>query len=144
MKMLYSLLLSLACITCFSQNLKLPSIKDVYNQERLIVYRDIEIDGTVEQIEKEFDGDLHIKLKLDTLQQNLLNENIVKFQNNCIVLEVVCIVKTVFPFNCKCKNYKNSIIIPKRGDRITVRGIYVFDTVHEWFEIHPVQSILIK
>ena len=62
-------------------------------------------------------------------------------QDSCLILEIVCAHKTIFPMSCSCKGYVNKIIIPKINDKIKVTGSLVVDKTHNLLEIHPVTLI---
>jgi hypothetical protein len=116
--------------------------KKVYDPERLeILEEKLWVVGTINSIEKSFDGDIHIRLELDTLfhkpENYLAYRNYIK-QKGCLVVEIVCGHNTIFPI---CFDYKNNIDIPKKGDKVLVSGSFVFDKRHRWNEIHPVYSI---
>jgi|688.fasta_scaffold31389_1 hypothetical protein len=114
----------------------------VFDSHRLKVIEDkISVVGTIHSIKKSFDGDIHINLKLDTLfhdDTSYLDKRNFTKQDGCLVVEIVCGHRTIFPI---CFNYKNSILIPQKGDRVLVTGPFVFDKRHGWTEIHPVYEI---
>jgi hypothetical protein len=63
----------------------------VYNPGRLqILDPCISVTGTVEEIRKEADGDVHILFRLDQLFESLLNEKNIARQYGDLVLEPIC------------------------------------------------------
>jgi hypothetical protein len=112
----------------------------IHNPKRLVLLDSSKtLQGRVEKVESDIDGDVHIQLRIkDTF---LLAKNNYKDENGCMVGEIVCAVPSVFPV---CWFYKNKIIIPKKGDSIEIEGAYVFDKTHSITEIHPIMSLKIK
>ena len=80
------------------------------------VHTHIQVTGTVTLVKHEKDGDLHIR--------------IVDGKGNFLIAE--CIPKL------PCK------VTPKKGQTVTIRGIYRFDGEHKWYEAHPVEDIEIQ
>ena len=119
--------------------------KHVYNPQRLKVLSDcISAIGTVVQVSKESDGDLHIQLKLNQNEMGLLNQKNYSNANGNLIAEIICMNKisqsdAVQP----CLNCPMNINVPNVGDEILVQGTYVVDLHHGWNEIHPVSSIKI-
>lgn len=118
----------------------------VYHKYRLKVIEECKtVTGTIEKIRKENDGDLHILLKLDDGQENLLNDGNIAKQHGDLVLEPICVNKVTQEDAIEpCLSYVNNVNIPSVGDRVNVTGSYVFDSEHGWNEIHPVTSIEIR
>lgn len=118
---------------------QIPTLKQVFSKERLVVLdSNVTISGYVQKVDAELDGDYHIQLKLDSTFNYLLDKGNINKQDGCLVLEIVCGRKTIWPFNCPCKGFKNTILIPKQGDYIRVSGYFVYDKTHGWNEIHPI------
>src|SRR5260370_8772921 len=70
----------------------------VYNPGRLQVLDPcISVTGTVEEIRKEADGDVHILFRLDQQFASLLNEKNISIQQGDLVLEPICQVKVRQP-----------------------------------------------
>lgn len=115
--------------------------KHIFKSDRLVMLKDTEITGIVTYIHAELDGDYHIRLK--TSDKLILSSNNYSKQDSCLILEIICAHKTIFPMSCSCKGYMNKITIPKINDKITVSGVLVFDKTHELTEIHPVISLQI-
>lgn len=98
------------------------------------------ITGHVVSILRAPDGDYHIRVKLDPVQDSAVAK--IVGNKRSIIVEPVCIKKpwlkrAVMP----CSNYQNKVFIPKRRQRIKVTGPLVWDSTHGWYEIHPVNSI---
>ncbi len=63
----------------------------VYNPGRLRVLDPcISVSGSVEEVRKEADGDVHILFRLDQQFESLLNEKNVSRQYGALVLEPIC------------------------------------------------------
>lgn len=115
----------------------------VYHANRLIVKEECKtVTGTIFSEKKEPDGDIHIKLRLDAGQGELLNEKNIKKEDSCLVIEPICVGTVTQPGAIgTCNNYVNQIEIPKIGQHVRVTGSYVLDTKHGWLEIHPITKI---
>jgi hypothetical protein len=97
----------------------------VYHPQRLKVLSRCRVAvGTVEQVKfEEYDGDVHIELRLDRGQEELLasgNERV----GGTLILEII-------PWD------RARVRVPEVGQRIEVVGPWVDDTAHGWNEIHP-------
>jgi hypothetical protein len=116
----------------------------VYHPARLQVLGDpcISVTGSVEDIRKEPDGDLHILFRLDQQFQSLLNEKNISRQYGDLVLEPVC-QGTVRQADATepCSRYNGPYFEPQVGQRYLVSGTYVHDVDHGWNELHPVSSM---
>lgn len=71
----------------------------------------------------EKDGDYHV---------------IIKTSKQLLDVEIICYHPQK---NAICNCYTNSITIPRKQDSIQVKGDYVFDWKHKWYEVHPVKSL---
>ncbi len=62
-----------------------------------------------------------------------------------LVFEPICIGK-VTQQNAKrpCRRFHQQIVLPNKGDRVSVTGIHVLDNEHGWLELHPVVKITIQ
>lgn len=80
--------------------------------------------GTVERVKfEEYDGDVHIELRLDPDSEKLLakgNEQV----GGTLVVEII-------PWD------RSRVLVPSDGQRVQVVGPWVDDTTHGWNEIHP-------
>ena len=98
----------------------------IYHPKRLFfICPDTTINGRVLKIVGEKDGDYHV---------------IVQTGTNKIDVEIICHQPEK---NIICNCYTNKITIPHRKDSIIVKGDYVFDLNHKWYEIHPVKNLTI-
>jgi hypothetical protein len=89
-----------------------PTLAGVYHSERLEVKKHCAVAaGVVTAVKfEEFDGDVHVDLRTDKGEK--------------LVVEVIPQDRSVVP-------------IPDTGARVTVVGPSVWDTAHDWPEIHP-------
>lgn len=115
----------------------------VYHPFRLIVYSHcISVPGTVVSVKQEGDGDVKIGLAPDPDYQYTVNLGNRLFHHNELVVEIVCAHPAGGAAALKsCANYTNEIVIPLEGQRVTVVGQHVLDTLHGWNEIHPVYTV---
>ena len=144
---LFVLFLFLA-LTGFSQT-KAPCDSSlwqhVYHSYRLKVLEECKtVTGVVEFRRKEQDGDWHIRLKLDSGQDGLLNEKNINEQHGCLVIEIICACEvTQTDAEGACEGFVNGVRVPEVGEHISVTGSYVYDSQHGWREIHPVTKIVV-
>jgi hypothetical protein len=89
-----------------------PPLAGVYHSPRLEVRKRCDLaSGVVTRVKfEEFDGDVHVDLRTDGGEK--------------LVVEVIPQDRSVVP-------------IPDTGARVTVVGPNVWDTQHDWPEIHP-------
>lgn len=116
----------------------------VYNPSRLqIVDNCITITGTIDSIRAEKDGDLHIRLSVDSQYSHLVNQANKENQFGDLVLEPICVREVTQPSAiAACENFRQNIDIPHVGAHVKVTGSYVLDHEHsDWAEIHPITSI---
>jgi hypothetical protein len=116
----------------------------VYNPSRLqIVNSCITITGTIDSIRAEKDGDLHIRLSVDSQYSHLINQANKDKQFGDLVLEPICVREvTQASAISACQNFRQNIDIPHVGTHVKVTGSYVLDHEHShWAEIHPITSI---
>ena len=97
----------------------------VYHPERLKVKSRCRVAvGRVEEVKfEEYDGDVHVELRVDASQAGLLakgNEQL----GGTLVVEII-------PWD------RARVPVPEIGERIQVVGPWVDDTTHGWNEIHP-------
>jgi len=100
-----------------------PPLAGVYHPARLHVLRRCAVaTGVVTKVKfEEFDGDVHIDLRVDDLR--LLSDGNDKV-GGALVVEIV-------------PQDRSTVPIPQPGARVTVVGPWVDDTAHGWREIHP-------
>jgi hypothetical protein len=116
----------------------------VYNPSRLqVVDSCITITGTIDSIRAEKDGDLHIRLSVDSQYSHLINQANKDNQFGDLVLEPICVREvTQASAIAACQNFRQAIDIPPVGTHVRVTGSYVLDHEHsDWAEIHPITSI---
>ena len=115
----------------------------VYNPGRLQVLNPcISVTGTVEQIRKEADGDLHILFRLDQQFKSLLNEKNISKQHGDLILEPICQGKVRQADAAEpCGRYPGPYFELQIGRRYLVSGAHVYDADHGWNELHPVTSM---
>lgn len=115
----------------------------IYKSARLRVLEECKaVTGIVIWVHPEPDGDYHIRLKLDTGQESLLNTRNIEKQYGCLVLEIICARKVIQKDAASsCAGFINNVQIPQKGEHIKVIGSYVLDIEHGWNELHPVTSI---
>lgn len=104
----------------------------VYNPYRLqIVKSCTTASGRVDQLIEEDDGDIHLRLNLDSAYSNLTNSANDQYQYGDLVVEIICVnlpgQTDAIP---ACQNYANQIPVPSVGQHITITGPYVLDTDH--------------
>ncbi len=115
----------------------------VYNPTRLQVLDPcISVTGSVEDVRKEADGDIHILFRLDPQFESLLNEKNVSRQHGDLVLEPIC-QGNVRQADAEepCSRYNGPYFEPQIGQRYLASGTYVHDADHGWNELHPVTSM---
>jgi len=101
------------------------------------------VTGTVEGVQQEPDGDLHILLRPDPAYAGLINGANTELENGDLVLEEICVgVITQADAVAACRNFAPpSVSGVSVGDHVKVTGSYVLDADHGWMEIHPVSQI---
>ena len=115
----------------------------VYHRQRLEIIEDCKtVEGVVDKVLREADGDLHIRLDVD--DKSLLNGRNYSGQHGMLVLEPIC-QKTPTQADAiePCRSFAGQVFeVPRAGMRVRVTGAYVLDHEHGWMEIHPVTSIV--
>jgi hypothetical protein len=114
----------------------------VYHPQRLqIVEACKTVEGVVQKVLHEADGDLHIRL--DVEDKSLLNEKNFSGQHGLLVLEPICqTTPTQRDAIGPCRGYSGPMFEVSAGMRVRVTGPYVLDSEHGWMEIHPVTSLV--
>jgi hypothetical protein len=102
-----------------------PPLAGVYHAPRLVVKSRCRVAvGTVREVKfEEYDGDVHVDLRLDPAYENLLDEGNGRVGGN-LVVEVI-------------PQDRSRVAVPEVGTRVQVVGPWVEDTQHGWNEIHP-------
>jgi hypothetical protein len=115
----------------------------VYNPGRLqVLDQCTSVTGTVEEVRKEADGDVHILFRLDQQFESLLNEKNISRQHGDLILEPICQGKVrQADAEEPCSRYNGPYFEPQIGQRYLVSGAYVHDLDHGWNELHPVTSM---
>jgi hypothetical protein len=101
----------------------------VYHPARLHVKKRCAVArGVVAGVKFErFDGDVHVELRLDPGQDDLVSRGNERLAGN-LLLEIVPLDRARVP-------------VPTVGTRVSVVGPLVDDTAHGWREIHPAWAI---
>ncbi len=97
---------------------------------------------TIEELGQNEDGDIHLLLKLDAGEADLLNKKNLKKKDGDLVVQVVCAGPVTDKKTADaCRRFSSTVRIPRVGDQVRVTGSLVLDTHNGWSEIHPVTSI---
>jgi hypothetical protein len=105
----------------------------VYHPARLRVLDScVAVTGTIQDIRKEKDGDVHISLKLDSDYNWMLAPGNYTRQHGCLVVEIIPGTDS---------GWSHAF---KRGMIVRLSGAFVEDIHHRWNEIHPVQFIAVN
>ncbi len=119
-----------------------PSLwQHVYHLRRLhVIQACMTVEGTVESLRAEADGDYHIRLNV--ADKSLLNETNFSRQHGDLVVELIC-MNPVSQADAveACSDFTQNVPVPRKGDRVRVTGAFVTDLDHGWNEIHPVTSV---
>jgi hypothetical protein len=112
----------------------------VYSPDRLqLLAACATVTGTVVVIRTEWDGDLHILLRLDAGEDKFINAKNVSGEEGDLVLEPVCVhTPTQADAISACTGYLNPLPIPAVGTDVSVTGPWMLDLDRGWLEIHPV------
>ena len=115
----------------------------VYHSYRLLVNTQcMTVTGTVYSLIYEADGDIHIRLTVDSPYTYMLNATNYSGQYGKLVLEPICATTcTQADAIASCASFTNTVFIPSVGEHVSVTGSYVTDNDHGWNEIHPVTKI---
>lgn len=118
----------------------------VYHSYRLYLHDScVTISGTVWSLLYEADGDIHIRISLDSPYVGMLNAGNIANQYGKMVVEPVCATTcTQTDAIASCQGFTNTVFIPAPSEHVTITGPYVTDNDHGWNEIHPVNTIVIS
>ena len=84
--------------------------------------------GTVDRVKfEQFDGDVHIELRLDAADRGLLSGG-----NDAVGGDLIV---EIIPQD------RSVVAVPEEGSRVEVVGPWVDDTTHGWREIHPAWAV---
>ena len=119
---------------------------NIYSPTRLQLIESCKsVTGIVIGLAEQPDGDMHIQMKPDKNQENILNSVNINSQNGALVLEPICLPNNHYTrLIQRCNGYNHTVFIPDVGDHIKVTGSYVTDLQHGWNEIHPVSKIEVQ
>ena len=116
----------------------------VYHNYRLVIHTPcMSVTGVIDGTPySEADGDYHIRVKLDTMYNYMLNSLNISDEYGDLVVEPICVAAisqsdAVAP----CAGVVNNVYLPNAGEYVKVTGPYVTDNDHGWNELHPVTSI---
>ena len=117
----------------------------VYHSYRLQVNTQcMSASGTVFSLIYEADGDIHIRLTVDSPFLYMLNASNYSGELGKLVCEPLCATTcTQTDAIASCAGFTNTVFIPAVGEHVVVTGSYVTDNDHGWNELHPVTSIVI-
>ncbi len=117
----------------------------VYHSYRLAMHDScMTISGKVYSLIYEADGDIHIRVTVDSPFTYMLNSYNYSGQYGKLVCEPLCATTcTQADAIASCTGFTNHVFIPAVGEHVLVTGSYVTDNDHGWNEIHPVTSIVI-
>lgn len=142
--LLLALFISLVSISAYGQTCtgQAAIMKHIYNPDRLTPTDKgcITVTGVVIAKVPEGDGDYHYRLKLDPGQgSGLINsKNNTKKQKRFMIFEPICIGKvTQKTAKAACRGYHQNILLPNKGDHVSVTGIHMLDGEHGWLEFIP-------
>jgi hypothetical protein len=112
----------------------------IYVPERLQVLKPcLHISGTVDDLNVEDDGDVHLRIRLDPPYQSLLVDSN-KYEGGDLVVEPVCYALPLQADAMRlCASNPDRIqSSPLVGDHVWMEGRYVLDLGHSaWSELHP-------
>jgi hypothetical protein len=115
----------------------------VYHSYRLQIDSGcMNVTGHVYNQTQEADGDIHIRISVDTPFLYMLNSANYSGEYGKLVVEPVCVVTvTQSDAVSSCVGFTNTVYIPNDGEYVVVTGPYITDNDHGWNELHPVTSI---
>lgn len=118
----------------------------VYHSYRLAVNTQcMTATGFVYSLIYEADGDIHIRLTVDSPFTYMLNAVNFSGQYGKLVCEPICATTcTQADAIASCAGFTNTVFIPSVGEHVAVTGSYCTDNDHGWNEIHPVTKIVIQ
>jgi hypothetical protein len=123
-----------------------PSLwRAIYHPYRLHVVAACKtVNGRVDDVQYEPDGDVHLLLRLPSSQSGLLNSGNIANTHGDLVVEIICVgTVTQADAEATCAGHVNQVAVPSAGERVRVSGTYVLDADHGWMEIHPVSRLTV-
>jgi len=139
--------LTFASVTASAQAAQCKGIaflwSHVYHSNRLEVKKQCAaVTGVIVKSLREPDGDLHVRVKLDSQFTQLLNDANRSAQGGNLVVEPICDHDpTQTDAIASCTTFHSTIPHYPAGTHVVVVGSYVLDNEHGWMEIHPVIRI---
>ena len=117
----------------------------VYHSYRLIIHDTCTyVTGTIDAVLYEADGDIHLRVNVDSVFKPLMNSVNISSESGDLVAEPICATTvTQSDAVASCQGFTNTVYIPNVGEHVKITGSYVTDNDHGWNEIHPVTSIVI-
>jgi len=102
------------------------------------------VTGTVYSLIYEADGDIHIRLTVDSAFTYMLNAANYSGELGRLVCEPIC-ATTITQTDAigPCSGLTNTVYIPNVNEHVQVTGSYVTDNDHGWNEIHPISKIVL-
>ena len=127
-------------------------LANVYHPDRLQMHTPcITVSGVVTSVRHEDDGDYHFNIRLDSRYASLIDSANEQYEGGGLVAEIVPADQPGCTPGSPPKPTSGSydygtctgadLVRPAVGDRVTVTGPYVLDSVHGWMEVHPVWKI---
>ena len=100
------------------------------------------VTGVVSDVHTNEDGDVDLRVAVDTPFANLVNDANRSQLNGHLQTEPICQAPpTVRDAQDACGTFRWPVLIPTPGQHVSVTGSYVLDTNHGWMEIHPVSVV---
>jgi hypothetical protein len=113
----------------------------VYHPARLTVLKDcVVVEGIVDSIKAEDDGDLHIRIRPDRRYDNLLND----VNEGLLVVEPICVnpaTRQAAKLQCDTDKTPVDVSALRVGQHVRMEGRWVTDTLHGWNELHPLYRV---
>jgi len=103
------------------------------------------VTGVVMEQHGNEDGDVDIRVAVDTPYAHLLNSGNMTNLDGWLQTEAICQAPIkagqTDPLRA-CGSFKGSVPVPAVGTHVVVTGTYVLDTNHGWMELHPITSMV--
>lgn len=115
----------------------------VYLPQRLFVIKDcVFVEGIIDKVEVEPDGDNHMDIRLDEPYRGLVDIFNQVLMGGDLITEIICQTpRSDKEISAACSGYINKIEIPKVGEHVKITGTLVTDKTYGWIEIHPISKI---
>ena len=137
-----------------------------YLNQRLKIYDScVTFEGKIDLLDPPFltgDGDYHIYAAPDPAYQWMVKYRTIAFQKTCLGLDSTFACPTCLNVeevckgaptdtgydgkveNAACSTFNDTVYLPNYGEHVTIKGPFIFDSVHCWNEIHPVISCVVS